>query len=69
MAYKWSDQETEIVKTMSEKGFKAHDIKKVLKGRSIDAIQLKAGSLGCSLNGAPPEIDMDEFARLMKKAT
>ena len=69
MAYKWTEQEMEILQAMAKKGFKVNDIKKVLIGRTVEAIQIKAGSLGHSLNGSPPEIDMDAYARMMKGET
>ena len=64
MAY-WSNQEKDILKQMAERGFMTPDIMRVLK-RSKNSIDIMASKMGLSLAGKKPEIDMDEFARLMK---
>lgn len=64
----WTDQEHEIMRKMAHAGKNRWDIAKVLTSRTPVAIASKAISLGISLNGGMPEIDMDEYNRIMEGA-
>jgi len=61
----WQENEIEILKKMAAAGRRVREISAVLKSRSSNSINCKAYSLGLSLGEGEPEIDMDEFKRLM----
>ena len=61
----WTDQEKDILTQMCEKGFMTPDIMRVIR-RSDNSINSMASKMRLSLAGEKPEIDMDEFARLME---
>lgn len=61
----WTPEEEDILSKMAKAGCNAFDILKVLKSRSINGITSKASTLGLSLAGGKPDIDMDAFKRLM----
>jgi len=61
----WTEAEKEILKSMAMANRCAKDIIKVLKSRTIHSVNQKAAELGLSLAGKEPEIDINEFNRLM----
>ncbi len=61
----WTEAEKDILKSMAMAGRYAEDIIKVLKSRTINSVNQKAAELGLSLAGKEPEIDINEFNRLM----
>lgn len=62
----WTEGEREILKTMIAARKRAADIGRVLKSRSTAAIFNQAYSMGLKITGETPEIDADEFKRIMK---
>ena len=64
----WTDEENSILREMAQAGKNKWNIAKVLKSRTPDAIANKANSLGISLGGGLPEINMDEYRRIMEGA-
>lgn len=61
---KWSPEEENVLREMATVGANVHDVIKVLR-RSRDSVNSKAYSLGISLKGMTPEINMDAFNRFM----
>ncbi len=62
----WTDEEKIILREMAQAGKNKWDIARVLKSRTSDAIANKATSLCISLSGGLPEINMDEYKRIME---
>lgn len=63
----WTTEEEDILSKMAKVGCSAFDVMKVLKSRTINGITSKASTLGLSLSGGKPDIDMDAFKRLMSQ--
>jgi len=63
----WTEKEEKVLRDLAGLGYSIDEIRIVLKSRSRDAIFSKATSLRISLSGPEPQIDMDEFKRLMKR--
>lgn len=65
----WTQKEKTILAQLARKGYTAREIQKVLKSRSLDAIHCQADNLAISISGPMPEIDFEEFRRLLKHST
>ena len=63
---KWTEQEDKIIQDMIAAKLGIDALVKVLLSRTKIAIKQRVNDLGLSLYGSGPEIDMDEFKRLMK---
>jgi hypothetical protein len=62
----YTPEEVDILTKMVNAGCTPEQCAKVLKSRTVTGIEDKAGRLGMKWKYLNPEIDMDEFKRLMK---
>ena len=64
----WTKPEDEVIEKLHKAGRTYDDATRVLKSRSREAIRARALSIGKPLSGPLPEIDFEEFKRLMRGA-
>jgi hypothetical protein len=63
---RWTSQEKKILVCLAKKGWRAKEIQKILKSRSLNAIKTQADNLRISLAGPKPEIDLEAYKAIMK---
>ena len=63
---KWTEQEVDILKEMATGGFTEKEITRVLKSRTVHAINQKCKNTGIVLKSREPEIDFDAFKSMLK---
>lgn len=64
---KWTEEEEQVLKKISEGGGTMEDVLKVFPYRSRESIKSRVGILRLSLAGSRPEIDMEAFKRFLKE--
>lgn len=62
---KWSSEEEKILREMAKAGAQIGDVMKVLN-RTRNSIDSKASTLGMSLAGKAPQINMEAFTEFLK---